>query len=863
MEIMFLTNRSSRLSSVILAISFFFIGISHGMPEETAVQITNSGKTSFQIVISPDASPSEQYASRQLQYFLKEISGVALSIVQSDLMPSKSTIFVGSNKALDLMGVNIDYEELGDEGYVIRTMYPHLILVGGKKRGTLYAVYGLLEDHLGCRWYAPDVSKIPQRQTLLLPEINEQQIPAFEYRDILFTDFRKYQGYALRNRTNGGQGKLDAGVGGAVKIFPFVHSMVQILPVKKYYDTHPEYFAMYGGKRIRRTDAFPCFSNPAVKEIFIETISKWIEEHENSTIIDISQGDGAHGMCNCPKCEQMRRNGNNADLLITFLNEIIEKLLNKYPGRKFITLAYNATRPPPTWAKPHPSLIVRLCTKSRFVLSNEDALETREIIDWCQKVQKVYIWEYATGFGHYWAPRPNIKYLSSIIRFYNKVGVDGIMTQGPYQLGLGGGEFVQLRQWLISKLMWNPKSDVDALIDEFMRDYYGKAAPIVREYFDLIHGNVAKSPERNDFLDPEKSFLSDEDLHKSLTLFDRAESLAETESIKLRVHEARLPLEYTAMQRAFLHYRIDDCFVESPWLSEVKEHTEVFCNGVKKCGRDTIYEVPVKTRHIDAFTQKMENRIVLFEPIKQGVVVLKNNFIKIEILPGVGGKVISMKLKDKPDYEFLRQWQLTDDEYGQRSGIEQAAGRDEFVKWTSPGRTDSFEVIFKTEEKLHLRFKLSNGLIWTKKYFLDKKRPILYLDSSIINPTKIQHNITIETTAVFAADVVSGKELFIFKDKNNWKTIEIAEKGRRQGWIDGEEWPGQAWLTGDSNTGHGIVNRIDSDFIEGRKYFYCWWDTGENAVRMAHVQNYQKLLPGDEYRLQQNYELLIDYRKVL
>ena len=51
---------------------------------------------------------------------------------------------------------------LGNEGYVIRTVGDDLVIAGGQLRGNMYGVYGFLEDHLGCRWFAPGVSRIPK-----------------------------------------------------------------------------------------------------------------------------------------------------------------------------------------------------------------------------------------------------------------------------------------------------------------------------------------------------------------------------------------------------------------------------------------------------------------------------------------------------------------------------------------------------------------------------------------------------------------------------------------------------------------------------------------------------------------------------
>ena len=46
-----------------------------------------------------------------------------------------------------------DGKDLGDEGYQIAVEGEHLLLRGGAGRGIVNAVYALLEEDIGCRWY--------------------------------------------------------------------------------------------------------------------------------------------------------------------------------------------------------------------------------------------------------------------------------------------------------------------------------------------------------------------------------------------------------------------------------------------------------------------------------------------------------------------------------------------------------------------------------------------------------------------------------------------------------------------------------------------------------------------------------------
>ncbi len=54
-----------------------------------------------------------------------------------------------------------------------------------------------------------------------------------------------------------------------------------------------------------------------------------------------------------------------------------------------------------------------------------------------------------------------------------------------------GGDFAEMRTYMVSKLMWNPDLDADSLMHSFMDGYYGKAAPYLYEYEKLLEGGIA------------------------------------------------------------------------------------------------------------------------------------------------------------------------------------------------------------------------------------------------------------------------------------------------------------------------------------------------------------------------------------
>ena len=147
------------------------------------------------------------------------MSGARLPITAE---PQRDMVLVGRSPALDKLNLRIPFDDLGPEGFALKTAGRHLVIAGGRLRGSMYGVYGFLEK-LGCRWFTADVSRIPKMRTITVAALDETQKPAFEYREPFFAEASDAD-WAARNKANGSIQKLDAARGGKVQYYPFVHS---------------------------------------------------------------------------------------------------------------------------------------------------------------------------------------------------------------------------------------------------------------------------------------------------------------------------------------------------------------------------------------------------------------------------------------------------------------------------------------------------------------------------------------------------------------------------------------------------------------------------------------------------------------
>ena len=451
------------------------------------------------------------------------------------------------------LGQQVDFNKLGTDGFVLRTARNQLIIAGGKPRGTLYGVYELLEQHLGARWFTPDVEVVPRTNRISVAALNETRIPALEYREVFWSEMMHNPDFAARHRMNGPNCNLAEKHGGAAVVyFPFVHSMDSLIP-QELYQEHPEYFPLIGGQRVKGY-VQRCLSNPDVLKLATDRVRQWIKEHPEATIISVSQNDVGK-WCQCEKCKALDdAEGSTAASLIRFVNAIAEAIEGDDPKIRIDTLAYQYTRKPPKTIRPRRNVIIRLCSIeccfAHSLAACESSVNSRfrdDIIAWQPVAPKLYVWDYTTDFGNYQQPFPNFDVLQPNVQFFVQHGVSGLFEQGNYSSG-GSGEMEPLRAYLLAKLLWNPETDVQKHRAEFLSAYYGKAAPQIRSYLELEHQQVRYGKAHAHIFDrPKTAYLNEEFLNAANQILDQAEQQADNDTVRFRVQIARLPVWYVQL----------------------------------------------------------------------------------------------------------------------------------------------------------------------------------------------------------------------------------------------------------------------------------------------------------------------------
>lgn len=522
------------------------------------VNLVKDGRSDYCIILAKDASPSEHWAAGELKRFIGEMSGAIISYADDSANVPEHAILLGDSQALRSLGVAIDFDSLGDEGFAIKTAGDRLIIAGGRLRGTMYGAYAFLES-LGCRFLSDKVNKVPKTTDISVGTIDTAETPAFEYRDVYITEAMTPD-YAARNRGNSYMAKIDKKRGGAIAYYPFVHSFAQLIPLEKYWDTHPEYYSMIDGKRTKDHTQL-CLSNPEVVKLATQTVLGWMRDHPEAKICSVSHNDW-YNNCQCPNCKAIDdEEGSPSGLMLRFVNAIAAETSKVYPDKLIDTLAYQWTeKPPKVTTKLHPNVRVRLCPIFCCESHPYETCGTKEntefvenLKNWSKITDQLYIWHYNTSFANYLNPFPDYLQLMDTAKLYKRMGVKGIFWEGSYPQG-GGGEMAFLRSYLLSKVTWDPEVDGMAVMREFCDDFYGKSGKYIFEYVQLMLDKVTKDHiHMKIWAAPTEAYLTPEIIAAADKLFDKAEAAAESPEYLERVKHDRIPIKFVKLMQPILN----------------------------------------------------------------------------------------------------------------------------------------------------------------------------------------------------------------------------------------------------------------------------------------------------------------------
>jgi hypothetical protein len=445
----------------------------------------------------------------------------------------------------------VDWSKLSADAIVMQSVRNDLVLAGGRPRGALYAVYTFLEDVAGVRWWSSTEEFVPQKATLEVPSLNVHYQPQFRYREAFYRDALFDRGaFTAKLKLNGHHAGTSPAFGGHYSILGFCHTFSQLLPPSVYFKDHPEWYSQIKGKRTHETQL--CLTNEEMRKELTRVALEWIKKNPAAGIISISQND-CNGACECDQCKALKeKEGSESGPLLHFVNAVAADIVKQYPDFLIHTLAYTYTEAPPRHVKPHPNVLMQLCSiKSTYDTPLDSEVNKSfgdNLAQWSKLTSNLFIWDYVTNFLNYHLPHPNLQVLGPNIKLFAKSNVVGIFEQGD--TGSLCGDFVRMRAWVLAHLLWDPSLDEQKLFQEFIQGYYGAAAPAITAYIDLIREAFVSRGYHLSCYNREIGFLSLDEMNRATQLWNDAEKAVENDAALLaRVKRERISLDHLWLLR--------------------------------------------------------------------------------------------------------------------------------------------------------------------------------------------------------------------------------------------------------------------------------------------------------------------------
>jgi len=509
------------------------------------------------ILVDSAASVQEKYAAAELEKYLREATGAEFSVINDG-----TARFAVGTAAARKVDPKLNLQGLGQDGIIIKMIGDTLVLTGGEgaSRGTLNAVYTFLEDTVGYRWFAPPTGRpqgtatvVPKAASLKIPKLDVRYVPQFTHqRNVLFSGSHMNPDWLAKNKAFGSYMHLKPEQGGQQVYIPgFVHTFNEILHPQKYFKEHPEWFSELGGKRVGWSSQW-CMSNKELQQFVVDYAREKLKNAPPTAVLSLSQNDWNNN-CTCVECKAIdAEEGSPSGAILRFLNGVAEALNKDFPLVRIETLAYMYSAAAPKITKPHPNVTVRLALIDQRnyaqPLTHPDNAKPAEMVrDWGKVApNNLEVWDYAVNFRRPLAPFPNFKSLGEDVKFYAANKVAGMFEEGNHYSA--GGDFQDMRRWVLAKLLWDPNRDTETLIKEFVEGYYGKeAAPFILDYIAKLTKAVEDIDHKLTIYETYHPYLTIDFLRSAEDIFDKAITAAETSEQKARARAAKMQIQYVIL----------------------------------------------------------------------------------------------------------------------------------------------------------------------------------------------------------------------------------------------------------------------------------------------------------------------------
>lgn len=549
------TMRSMSRSIGVFAAAFL-LTVASAIAESFLVE---NGEPRAEIIIAESPQRGTRLAAQELQIYLEKISGAKLNIANQPTAAVPVKIYIGASAHTEKLGITAEglndgayrivsgddwMAFIGDDtnfvptepwprnntdiasgkmqaawdaitgkhwGYTHSQMHKHysgsntrfgtaeeeIFDKNGQvnmwtydERGSFNGVCAFLRD-LGVRWYMPgDIGEIvPKQKSIALPKIDRTVHPDFpmrilNFRASVYGHDAMMWGFRLGVRQPWGR--------------QAAHGLDHMTHNEHTLKNHPDWFALYGGKRHnqpgQRLNQL-CYSN---EELFSEAVefARAQFDHYDMDVVSIMPPDGYTAICQCQLCDGKDQPGRGnrgalSNYVWDFVNRVAKEVGKTHPGKLISNCAYGIyTDPPSNIDKLEPNVQVIIVGGRRPTSEDRDALRQLRA-GWATKTDRpVEIFEnYPFTARGFYLPAYIPTVLGDSINETkgSSRGEDIWISMDFSDKAIGYNHFLL---YFTARMYWGGKDqDASAMFDEYCELFYGPVADELRQFFSYCEDN--------------------------------------------------------------------------------------------------------------------------------------------------------------------------------------------------------------------------------------------------------------------------------------------------------------------------------------------------------------------------------------
>lgn len=515
------------------------------------IRLAQDGTTKYRVYCGTEEDDVVRHAADELASYLTSVTGARFTVITASRPPSGDHLLVVGrrNPVAERLADRIDYSRLGDDGFALRLSGQSLLIAGPSTRGTLYGAYWVLDRLVGVRWFAPDYTVIPRKSTVELrrTDLNRDHVPRFRYRNILTGDAED-AAYRQHNMLNGLRDQYWT-VPRPKGIDTWSHYWPEERPYSSFQKVVTDQSLWYGGQLKLMDPAMRAAAADGLVQVIRDRI---VRGEDNSAAFD--QEDRGWTPDPASRAFADTHGGALSAPVVDMINDLANRVSAQIPGARLETQAYLWSFQPPTGMTVNDNVVITTAPIhadfAHSLFSDKNQEFGTGIRTWCEMARNVVLWDYLTTYTNYMLPFPDWWAMcASITTLAELPSAQGYFGEGAWNAS--GTEFSQLRVWVLSRLVWDPTLDADALIREFLDGYYGPAAPHLYRYMQLMHQSVLDTGTKLTMNVSELAgYFNFDTMRQADTLFDQAEAAVAGDGTLLdHVRALRLGVDFVILSR--------------------------------------------------------------------------------------------------------------------------------------------------------------------------------------------------------------------------------------------------------------------------------------------------------------------------